>query len=143
MTGAAGALNLHAGCVACDGRGLLILGPSGSGKSALALQLMALGCDLVSDDRTDLELRDGRLIASPPPATSGLIEARGIGILRARTVASAEVAWAVDLGTVETERLPPDRHICVCDVTLPLLHGQSAPHFPAAILQLLRGGRAD
>jgi len=143
VTGAAGVLNLHAGCVACRGRGVLILGPAGSGKSSLALQLMALGCDLVSDDRTDLVACDGRLIASPPPATAGLVEARGIGILRAQAVASAEIVWAVDLGSIETERLPPDRHICVCGVTLPLLHGQSTPHFPAAILQLLRGGRAE
>ena len=143
MTGAASPVNLHAGCVALDGRGVLILGPSGSGKSALALHLMALGCELVSDDRTDLVARDGRLLASAPAATAGLIEARGVGILRAAARDRAEVVLAVDLGTAETERLPPRRHICVCDVTIPLLHGLSAPHFPAMIVQLLRGGLAD
>ena len=48
---------LHATCVAVDGRGLLILGPSGSGKSALALQLIALGAQLVADDRTRVSRR--------------------------------------------------------------------------------------
>ncbi|MFZ5750727.1 MAG: HPr kinase/phosphorylase [Pseudomonadota bacterium] len=143
MTGGAGAVNLHAGCVAFEGRGILILGPSGSGKSALALDLMALGCRLVSDDRTDLVARDGRLFASAPAILRGVIEARGIGLLRADPVDRAEVALAVDLGQTETERLPPRRHICVCGVDLPLLLGPSSPHFPAAVLQYLRGGRAD
>jgi len=80
---------LHASCVALQDKGLLILGPSGSGKSALALQLMALGAVLVADDYTDLVRCDDRVIARCPAALRGLIEARGIGILRADTVAQA------------------------------------------------------
>lgn len=63
MTGADRTI-LHASCVALDGRGLLILGPSGSGKSALALELMALGADLVADDRTEIEGQGPDLVAA-------------------------------------------------------------------------------
>ena len=59
---------LHASCVAVKGRALLITGPSGTGKSALALQMMALGADLVADDQTLLQPRAGKLIATAPPA---------------------------------------------------------------------------
>ncbi|WP_331459605.1 HPr kinase/phosphorylase [Paracoccus liaowanqingii] len=72
-------MQLHATTVALEGRGLVILGPSGSGKSGLALELMAVGAVLVADDRTDLRLQQGRLIAQAPPALSGRIEARGWG----------------------------------------------------------------
>ena len=77
---------LHASCVAISGRGVLIIGPSGSGKSALALQLMAFGASLVADDQTELTVQGGTLIARCPPTMSGLIEARGLGILRAQVV---------------------------------------------------------
>ena len=62
---------LHASTVAFRGRGVVILGASGSGKSALALELMALGAGLVADDRTLVEVQDGALVASCPPAISG------------------------------------------------------------------------
>jgi HPr kinase/phosphorylase len=143
VTGAeAGAVTLHAGCVALDGRGLLILGPSGSGKSALALQLMALGCGLVSDDRTCLHRDGGALIATAPPALRGLIEAWGIGLLAAGTMAGARLVCAVDLGVVETERMPPARSRSWQGISLPLLHNVATPAFPAALLQYLRAGPA-
>ena len=83
---------LHATCVAVDGRGLLILGPSGSGKSGLALRLIALGATLVSDDRTRITAHEGLLTATcPSPAILGLIEARGLGLLRAPVTESAKV----------------------------------------------------
>ena len=134
---------IHAGCVAFRGRGVLILGASGTGKSGLALQLMALGCDLVSDDRTALAGREGVLIAAAPTAIRGRIEARGVGILRARTVSAARVVMAVDLDEIEGGRLPPQRSTTLLGVDLPALHGVAGRHFPAAILQYLKGGRAE
>ena len=104
-------MNLHASCGAGQGKGLLILGPSGAGKSALALELMALGADLVADDRTDLVAESGRVMASCPPVLSGLIEARGLGLLRVPSVLQAQVVLAVDLGRVETERMPQPRNV--------------------------------
>lgn len=134
---------LHAGCVACRGRGVLILGASGTGKSALALQLMAYGCDLVSDDRTALAARSGVVVAAAPRPIRGRIEARGVGILRARTRAAARVVLVVDLDENEGSRLPPERSYTLLGVDLPLLHSIASPHFPAAILQYLKVGRAE
>lgn len=140
--GATGTVILHAGCVSFAGRGVLILGPSGSGKSGLALQLMALGCDLVSDDRTAVVLRDGAAIASAPAPIAGRIEARGIGLLAARAEPAARLAVVVDLSHLESERLPPWRTHSLLGVELPLLHRVESTHFPAAILQYLKAGRA-
>jgi HPr kinase/phosphorylase len=142
VTGAADRVNLHGSCVALSGRGVLILGPSGTGKSALALVLMAYGCDLVSDDRTDVTLRDGALEATAPDAIEGRIEARGVGLLRADAVKSARLVLAVDLAHLESARLPQPRHYPVLGIGLPLLHRVESAHFPAAILQYLKAGRA-
>jgi HPr kinase/phosphorylase len=132
---------LHATSVAVAGRALLILGPSGSGKSALALEMMALGAGLIADDRTEISLRDGHIFAAAPPAIRGRIEARGIGILAADPAAPAPVVLAIDLGQTEDQRLPPDRHISLMGCTIPLLHKPATSHVPAALMQYLRGGR--
>ena len=85
-----GPVIVHASCVAWKGRGLLIGGPVGSGKSSLALQLMAFGADLIADDRTALSAdRDGPPVAAPVAPIAGLIEARGVGILPADAGAPA------------------------------------------------------
>lgn len=139
MTGATE--RIHASCVAVRGRALLILGPSGAGKSALTLQMMALGADLVSDDRTLLCAEDDRLIARAPGALSGLIEARFVGLLNAPSVAQAEVALVLNLALVETERLPPQRTITLCGVTCALAYFHAAPHLPASLMCYLANGR--
>ncbi len=143
MIAGPGEVIVHATCVADPaGRGLLILGPSGSGKSALALRLMGLGARLVADDRTILaRSAAGTLRASCPAATRGLIEARGVGVLRVAPVAAADVAMAVDLSRAETERLPPRREIVLEGVAVELVLGPATPHFPASLLFALAGGR--
>lgn len=147
MSGAAGAgerTNLHASCVAVEGeagwRALLILGPSGSGKSALALDLISRGARLVADDRTDVALRDGRLVASAPAAIAGMIEARGMGLLRLPWIDGAEVAVAADLSATETERLPQARELRLLDVTVPRILCAGNPGAAPALMALLRGG---
>lgn len=132
---------LHASCVAVKGRGLLITGPSGAGKSALALQLMALGADLVADDQTLLTAEEGRLIARAPQATAGLIEARFIGILKAPALDKAEVALVVDLAQEETERLPPTREILLAGLPCALASFTAAPHLSASLWCWLAHGR--
>jgi serine kinase of HPr protein (carbohydrate metabolism regulator) len=132
---------LHAACVALDGRGLLILGASGSGKSALALQLMAFGCALVADDAVALSARDGGLFAACPPAIAGRIEARGIGILAAAASGEVRLAAAVDLDRTEPDRLPPDRSLDLLGHALPLILNSPGLSFAPAILQYLKGSR--
>jgi HPr kinase/phosphorylase len=136
-------LILHASCVAVQGRAVLITGPSGAGKSSLALQLLALGARLVSDDQTEVAVTDAGLMARcPSPAIRGLIEARGMGLLRADPV-EAPVVLVVDLAQPETERLPPHRTITILGHELPLVLQSQNDHFPAAVLIYLQNGRQD
>lgn len=133
---------LHASCVALDGRGLLILGPSGAGKSSLALRLLSLGAALVSDDLTRVDRPGDRLVATCPNADlRGVIEARGVGLLRAPWIESAEIALAVDLGRTESERLPPLRTVTILGTELPLVLRAQNDHFPDALMLYLRHGR--
>jgi HPr Serine kinase C-terminal domain len=81
MTAAPGILQYQATCVWVEGRGLLIEGAPGTGKSSLALALIDRGAVLVGDDGVSLERNGTRLIASPVPATSGLLEVRNLGLL--------------------------------------------------------------
>ena len=135
-------LVLHASCVVTTGGGALIRGQSGSGKSVLALRLLALGARLVADDRTHLRRERGRLVAEAPAAIRGLIEARGIGILNAPPVTDpAPVALIVDLDRQETERLPPVRQTRLLGVDLPVIGNPGGLHLPAAILIYLAHGR--
>lgn len=133
---------LHATAVAGFGSGVLIVGPSGSGKSALALDLMALGCALVADDRAEVFRKGSEVWVRSPPAIAGMIEARGVGILAADAEADAPVRLVVDLGQAEPDRLPPHRMSAVLGVQVPLLWAPPYGHFAAAILQLLKRGRS-
>lgn len=141
MTQGVAPLILHGSCVAVEGRGVLIVGPSGAGKSSLALALMALGAELVADDRTEVRPENGELLVSCPPAIKDLIEARGIGILRAQAVTCATLVMAVDLGQSEPERLPPRRKMSVLGQEIDLVYAIKGNHFPAALLCYLKGGR--
>jgi len=100
-------VTLHATCVAIGGRGVLITGPSGSGKSDLALRLIDRGAILVSDDGTIVEARDGRLLARSGPNIAGRIEARGVGILAFPHRPEAPLGLAIALDGVP-QRLPED-----------------------------------
>jgi len=112
---------LHASTVALDGRAVLIAGPSGSGKSDLALRLLDRGFTLVSDDQTIVRKDGGRLLASAPPTIHGRLEIRGIGIVEMETVGDVPVALFVEL-TSDIQRIPDDsRDRLVLDVRIPLI----------------------
>lgn len=96
---------IHAGCVAIDGRGVLLAGSSGSGKSDLALRLIDRGARLVSDDYTELRDEGGRLVARAPERIAGMIEMRGVGIVEMVALAQAPVCLLVDLDA-PPRRLP-------------------------------------
>lgn len=135
---AAGIAPVHASCVAMNGRAVLIVGESGSGKSALALQLMALGGQLVADDGVLLE-RDGEaVIARPHGNIAGRIEARGIGILDVPWLHAAEIDLVVDLDKVPSGRLPPDQSVTLAGVECPLISGKGIAGLAAVLAVKLR-----
>ncbi|MGJ8615203.1 MAG: HPr kinase/phosphorylase [Sulfitobacter sp.] len=124
---------MHATTVSINGRGILIVGPSGSGKSSLALQLLALGGGLVADDRTQITLQKQMLIASVPSAISGLIEARGVGLIAAPYVGPTPLALVIDLSQLEKQRLPATHTHTILGISLRCFHNAPSPHFAAAI----------
>ncbi|MBT6093596.1 MAG: hypothetical protein HOH04_01860 [Rhodospirillaceae bacterium] len=111
---------IHATCIAIDGQGVLLRGASASGKSDLALRLIDAGAELVADDRVDLQSSDGILRAAAPAQLTGLLEVRGIGILRFAASQDAPVAVICDLSPFkEIERLPVERHVDLLNVKIP------------------------
>ena len=122
---------MHGSSASRDGQAVLLIGPPGVGKSDLVLRLLGRGFDLVADDQADIA--DGQIAA--PAALAGLLEVRGLGILRLPHVASARLALVADL-TERAERLPePAMH---AGLNLPLVHidSQSASAPDRVILAL-------
>ncbi|MDR7123450.1 serine kinase [Pseudotabrizicola sp. 4114] len=134
-------LTLHATTVAFEGRAILLTGATGRGKSALALQLMAIGAGLVADDQTILTLQRAQIIATCPPAIAGLIEARGVGLLNAPNLPQASLALVVDLDRVEAARLPDHRTITILGQPLSLVLGSNSAHFPSSLKHYVLYGR--
>jgi serine kinase of HPr protein (carbohydrate metabolism regulator) len=116
---------VHAGLVACmdsrGWRGVLIEGPSGAGKSDLALRAMAAGWSLVADDRTLLWVSDGRLYGRAVPALSGLVEARGLGVVAepARAFVGVDLVVACVVRPEEIERAPDFQARTLLGVVIP------------------------
>jgi HPr kinase/phosphorylase len=103
---------IHASAVLVGARAVLIRGPSGSGKSSLAYELISAAggalrfARLVADDRAEVEPAAGRLLVRPAPALAGLIEVRGLGIRRLPHEPVAVVGLVVDLRAADAQRLP-------------------------------------
>jgi serine kinase of HPr protein (carbohydrate metabolism regulator) len=98
---------IHATAVALDNLGVLLLGPSGAGKSDLALRLIDQGAALVADDQVEIWQEGGQAFAAPPATIAGLIEARGVGLIRLPYLAKAPLFLAVELVDArQVERLP-------------------------------------
>ena len=113
---------VHGTTVALEGEGVLLRGPSGSGKSDLALRLIDRGARLVADDQTELTRAPSGLIARCPASIAGKIEVRGVGILRVAMVPSAPVRLVVDLAPPDrVERLPEPQFCEYLQTSLPLL----------------------
>lgn len=114
---------LHATTVAFDpGAAVLLCGPSGSGKSRLALRLIEQGARLVADDRTLIWREGAVLYARAPRPIAGLIEVRGLGILQMGALRLARAGAMIDLSR-PVQRLPDPGVVSVLGVDLPLLGG--------------------
>jgi serine kinase of HPr protein (carbohydrate metabolism regulator) len=111
---------LRGTCIAVEGSGVLLRGPSGSGKSDLALRLIDAGGRLVADDYTDVSEVGGRLVATAPPKVHGLLEVRGIGIIRLQAKPSARLIACVDLVPIDKiERMPVPEDVQILGVSVP------------------------
>lgn len=112
---------LHATSVAIDGRVVLLRGPSGSGKSDLALRLIDRGAALVSDDYTLVKRIDGRLVATAPDTIRGMMEVRGIGLVAMAALTDAPVALIADLFD-PVDRMPLEPvHRTVAGIAVPVV----------------------
>jgi serine kinase of HPr protein (carbohydrate metabolism regulator) len=125
----------HGTAVALGGLGVLLRGPSGSGKSDLALRLIAVGAQLVADDQVMLARIDDRVWMAPPAGIAGLLEVRGQGIRRVAHLHSACLALIGDLLPPEQiERLPEPARTPLLGIDIPVL--QLAPFEASAAAKL-------
>ena len=136
---------VHASAVLAGMRAVLIRGRSGAGKSRLALALIEAAragtlpfARLVGDDRVHLSSAGGRLLVRPAAALAGLIEVRGVGIVRMPYEPCAVVGLVVDLGA-GAERLPSaeQRRANIQGITLPRLAVAAAEDALPALLAFL------
>jgi HPr kinase/phosphorylase len=138
--------SVHASCVLVGARAILIRGPSGCGKSRLALELIQAAesgslrfARLVADDRVHLAAAAGRLLARPAEALKGLIEVRGIGLLRLPYEPCAVVGLVIDLAATDETRLPDhgQRELLIDGISLPRLPVASGADALPGVLTLL------
>ena len=128
-------LCVHGTSIALGRDGILLRGPSGSGKSDLALRLIDSGATLIADDQTELRRRSGRLEMRAPATLEGLLEVRGLGIVRVPCVQDVPLRLVIDLVRPETiERLPEPRFVELDGLSFPLL--ELAPFEASAAAKL-------
>ena len=129
--------NVHGTAVSIDGKGLLILGQSGSGKSQLALALITHGAKLISDDQVILINTESEIILSAPKSISGKIEARFVGILK-MPVLIAPLYLVIDLDQKELDRLPKKKFVTYFDKKIPALNVNGIKKLEYSLIPLLK-----
>lgn len=137
---------LHASAFAHQGAGCLLLGESGTGKSAAVAQALLLGAALIADDLVDVTNDAGGLIAAAPQALAGVLELCGLGLIRPESaIRHHPLHLVITLTKDAHERLPAPETYEILGVFLPHLRLSAAPHTPIAsillYLQAMRNGR--
>lgn len=135
-------LNIYGTCVKLNSKGILILGDSGSGKSDLALRLITLfSAKLISDDRTDIFYDSGFIKAKAPSALRGLLEVRGLGLIKQEYLKETKIDLVIKLTTDKIERMPQSQSYKIENIDIPMYFlnpfEASAPSKVLAILSLL------
>ena len=132
-----GSLIMHATCVDINDSGVLIVGRSGSGKSSLAINLIALGSKLVADDQCELVKKNNRFSVSKPASLPNSIEIRGIGLVSVPMVVETSLDWVVDMDEVETERMPDLRFTEIGGYRVPTVFGKNMDELASRIYVLV------
>lgn len=112
---------MHAACVAIGGRGILIEGATGSGKSGLALRLIDRGAEFVGDDGILVQADNGRLIARPHPRIRGLLEVRNLGLLTFPCRDETTIALAIRLDENAPRYIEGPESLEIDGITIPML----------------------
>ena len=131
-----GSLIMHATCVDINGSGVLIVGRSGSGKSSLAISLLALGSTLVADDQCELVKKNNKFRISKPASLPNSIEIRGIGLVSVPMVVETSLDWVVNMDEAEKERMPDLRFTEIDGYKIPTVFGKNMDDLASRIYVL-------
>ena len=132
-----GSLIMHATCVDINGSGVLIVGSSGSGKSSLAINLLALGSKLVADDQCVLVKKNKKFCVFKPASLPNSIEIRGVGLVSVPMVVETSLDWVVNMDEAETERMPNLRFTEIDGYRVPTVFGKDMDELASRIYVLV------
>ena len=132
-----GSLIMHASCVDVNGSGVLIVGRSGSGKSSLAINLLALGAKLVADDQCELVRKNNSFRISKPASLPKSIEIRGVGLVSVPMVKETSLDWVVNMDEVEKERMPTPQFTEIGGFRVPTVFGKDMDDLASRIYVLV------
>jgi HPr kinase/phosphorylase len=121
-----------------SGRAVMIIGKSGAGKTALMLEMMALGAEFIGDDQVFVEIGEDITI-HPHSNAKGRLEMRGVGIFETKSRAQAKLELVVNLDQEPSTRLPQKQHFEIGDSLLPKIDGKGVHHLASFLYLFLKG----
>ena len=130
-------LIMHATCVDINGSGVLIVGRSGSGKSSLAINLIALGSTLVADDQCEIVKKNNKLSVFKPTSLPSSIEIRGVGLVSVPMVVETSLDWVVNMDEAETQRMPDLQFTEIDGYRIPTIFGKNMDDLASRIYVLV------
>ena len=130
-------LIMHATCVDINGSGVLIVGRSGSGKSSLAINLIALGSKLVADDQCEIVKKNNKFCVFKPTSLPSSIEIRGVGLVSVPMVVETSLDWVVNMDEAETQRMPDLQFTEIDGYRIPTVFGKNMDDLASRIYVLV------